>query len=168
MKKVFLMIVVVLFFVSCGSNKMKTFESVSYSIDFPAKWDVVENPMNNALVAARQSDVPVDSFAPNISLYAVEGENAEEYVNSSRVDMSQMLPELKVVSQEKVQAGENSAVRLEYAYKLGETSVVSVSWFIEKKSEIYVLTAISPSDLFETNREMYETVAASLKVKIAE
>ena len=138
-------------------DEYKTRNTNFYSIKYPTKWDILENPdeMTDVFIGNNELGFTVLFFDTDVSLSEINEEG----------NTNMRLAGAKVISNKKMSINGQSCYKSIYEFNVDNMDVKQISYTFKKKNTMYNVKFGNDKKVMNANNDLIEEIINSFKIK---
>ena len=167
---VILLATIVLTGVSCKQKEPGRYynKKFSFSIKFPAGWEINEGEQKTAVLAIKTDITQDDIFPENINIVTTElpaGMNLESFLNMQVSGIKVVLEKITDLDKGITEVNKKQTAWVSYLYKIGEYSFIAKSYFMISDKTVYTVTFVADKADYKKIIPVFEDTFASFRLE---
>jgi hypothetical protein len=167
---VFFLAIIFLFGVSCKQKEPGRYynKKYSFSIKFPAGWEINEGDMKTVVLAIKTNLASDDIFPENINVVTTElpsGLNLESFLNMQVNGIKVILEKITDLEKGFMKIDNKNAAWVSYLYKIGDISFIAKSYFFISDKTVYTITFVADKADYKKNISIIEDSVTSFRLE---
>jgi hypothetical protein len=167
---IIILAILVVFGVSCKQKEPGRYynKKHSFSIKFPAGWEINEGDMKTVVLAIKTDLTQNDIFPENINVVTSElpgGMNLEAYLNMQVNGIKVILEKISDLEKGFIKIDKNDTAWVSYIYKIGDITFIAKSYFIIVNKTVFTITFVADKEDYKKIVPVFEDTVKSFRLE---